>query len=429
MSTTIIFVGIVVFAFVVGRALDRFSSKLLLLSGAEHVAIGAGLAPFLPLDRLSLDERAAIDLVISIVLGMAGFFVGLRIRLGRAGREAMLAGATAALAVIFVVGLASTEVVELLHPSLGGADPLMSEPLFRVGGLELWLWMTPVALWVGLTVGAAAGGSSAAVVELVCRRFVVSDTRSTFLVGMAATAEVMALFAFGIAMAASRATTSAGALGLSLLEWALVTLLAGACTGLLFIVFIGRDQDAMRINIATIGVIVFAAGVGTALGVSALLVNLIAGLTVGTIYGKADALEAKLRPLWLPSSVMVLLFAGLAWVPASGWSWALAPGYAAVRLLCWRSASRVAVATFADDKTLSVGIGRGLLAQGVVAAAISLAFAQRFPDMAPIVTTTILGGLLLSDLVAARSLRRYLADVGEIHPTDSRRPQSTEVHP
>lgn len=428
MTTTIIFVGIVVFAFVVGRALDRFASKLP-LSGAEHVAIGAGVSPFLPLERMSTDDRAALDLAIAVALGIVGFFVGLRIRLGQAGREAMLAGATAALGVTIIVGLATTEVVELLHPALRSAEPLLSQPLFQTGETEVWLWMTPVALWIGLTVGAAAGGSSTAVVEVVCRRFVVGETRSKLLMGMAASAEVMALFAFGIAMAASRATASAGALGLSLVEWALVTASAGAATGLLFIVFIGRDQNAMRINIATIGVIAFAAGVGTALGVSALLVNLIAGLTVGAIYGKADALEEKLRPLWLPSSIVVLLFAGLAWAPASGWAWALAPGYAVVRLLCWRGASRVAVATFAPDKTLSVGIGRGLLAQGVVAAAISLAFAQRFPEMAPVVTTTILGGLLLTDLVAARSLRRYLADVGEIHPMGTSRPNTREVQP
>jgi hypothetical protein len=103
-------------------------------------------------------------------------------------------------------------------------------------------------------------------------------------------------------------------------------------------------------------------------------------------------------------------------VPASGWFWAFIPGYAVLRLVTRRAFSRIAVATFVAEKSLSVGIGRGLLAQSVVAAAISLAFAQRYPEMAGVVTTTILGGMLLTDAFAMRSLRRYLADVGEIHP-------------
>jgi Kef-type K+ transport system membrane component KefB len=231
---------------------------------------------------------------------------------------------------------------------------------------------------------------------------------------MATASELLAVFAFGMAMASSRASTVTGTLGLTLTEWALVTILAGACTGLLFTVFIGREDDRMRMNVATIGVIVFAAGVGTALGVSPLLVNLIAGLTVALIYPNAERLETALGPLRFPTSVLVLLFAGLTWVPVSGLLWAFIPGYAALRVVARLFFSRLAAATFFPDKAAAVGIGRGLLAQGVVAGAISLAFAQRFPQSADIVTTTILGGLVLTDVLAMRSLRRYLADVGEI---------------
>jgi hypothetical protein len=120
--------------------------------------------------------------------------------------------------------------------------------------------------------------------------------------------------------------------------------------------------------------------------------------------------------LYFPLSVLVLVLAGLTWVPATGWFWLLPPGYALLRAAAGRIFSRISAAAFVAEGALAVDAGRGLLAQGVVAAAISLAFAQRFPEMAGPVTTTILGGMLLTDLFATRSMRRYLADVGEIHP-------------
>ncbi len=415
MTGTLLFVAVVVFAFLAGRAFERFASRLLVLSGAEYAVLGALLGPILREQHLGPDDVVALDLLISTTLGVVGFFVGLRIRQAKAGSDAIVAGLAASLGVIVVVGVAMTETLELLEPGHAQAEPVLAESI-ELYGYELWLWVTPVALWVGLTVGAAAGGSSSAVVDIAIARFGVSEARGSFLRGMAAAAELSALFAFGMSMAASRATASAGALGLTVTEWALVTILAGACAGFLCIVFLGREEDAMRMNVATMGVVIFAAGVGAALGVSPLLVNLIAGLTVALGYPHAARLEAAFRPLHFPISVLVLLFAGITWVPASGVVWALVPGYAVLRVSARRVFSRIAAATFVTQGAMAHGAGRGLIAQGVVAGAISLAFAQRYPDMAPVVTTTILGGMLLTDLFATRSLRRYLADVGEVHP-------------
>jgi hypothetical protein len=415
-SGTIAFVGVVVFAFVVGRALERFASRLMVLSGAEYVVLGVLLGPFLPLGLIGSDDIAALDLFISTVLGAVGFFVGLRVRHVRATREAMLAGLVAALGVVVVVAAVMTQAFELLEPTLAELEPLVAEPFAIDDEVLFWIWVTPVGLWVGLSVGAAAGGSSTAIIDIAATRFGASEARCGLLRGMASMAEVLAVFAFGLAMAASRATTAAEALGLTVTEWSFVTMMAGAFTGLLFIVFIGRDDDPARMNVATVGAIVFAAGVGTALGVSPLFVNLIAGLTVALAYPRAEELDRALEPLRLPATVLVLVLAGLMWVPTSGWYWAFIPGYALLRFAMRRVFSRVAVATFVADTSMSIGVGRALLAQGVVAGAICVAFAQRFPEMAGVVTSTVLGGMVLSDLIALPSLKRYLADMGELRP-------------
>jgi hypothetical protein len=89
-------------------------------------------------------------------------------------------------------------------------------------------------------------------------------------------------------------------------------------------------------------------------------------------------------------------------------------GYVALRWIARRVLTRLAVATFVADKGLERGIGRGLFGHGVLAAAIALGFAVRFPDYGDIVLTTVLGGMLLTDLLASRVIRRFFADTGEI---------------
>lgn len=411
MSTTVLFVGVVVFAFVAGRLLDRFTVRGLALSGVEYLLLGALLGPFV-LGILDREVLLALDLFVSTVLGVIGFLVGLEIRRVRAGTEAFLAGGGATAAVILSVGAVTTGIIQLLEPSLLDVEPLMFEPLTATSDELVSLWVSPEALWIGLTIGAAAGTCSAALVATAINRFEVSDERAQLLRAMASAAQLLAVFTFGLAMAGSRATTTASALGLTIVEWAIITVLAGAFTGLLFSIFLGREGDPMRLLVAGVGVIVFAAGVGSALGVSPLFANLFAGLTLALTSSHAARLDEALRPLRFPTTVLVLLLAGATLTPTSGWYLALVPGYVLLRTLALRIFSRLAVSTFVGDS--APGIGRALLGHGVLASAVSLAFAQRFPELAGPVTTTILGGVLVTDLFAMGSLRRYLADAGEI---------------
>ena len=46
-------------------------------------------------------------------------------------------------------------------------------------------------------------------------------------------------------------------------------------------------------------------------------------------------------------------------------------------------------------------------------------FAQRFGEYAGVVLTTVLGGMLLTDVLAARSVRRLFADAGDIHAREA----------
>lgn len=425
-STTVLFVGVVVFAFVAGRVLERFTAKAFALAGVEYLLLGVILGPVLGV--LGREVMQALDLFVSTVLGVLGFLVGLEIRRIHATTESLLAGLGATAAVVLGVGAVVTGLYQWLDPALLSSTPLVAEPLTATDGALVSLWITPQALWIGLTVGAAAGTCSTVLVDTALRRFAVGAERAALLRTMTSTAQVLAVLAFGLAMAGSRATSTAVAMGLTIVEWATITILSGGFTGLLFSVFMGRESDRMRLTVAAVGVIVFAAGVGAALGVSPLFANLFAGLALALTSTHAERLEDALRPLRFPTTVLVLLLAGATWVPASGAYWLLLPSYVVLRTMARLVFSRVAVSTFMGDDEAARGIGRGLLGQGVLASAISLAFAQRFPELAGPVTSTILGGVLLTDLFAQRSLRRYLADAGEIEAlAPAQAPVRTEV--
>ncbi len=414
MNTTVLFVGVVVFAFVAGRMLERFTTRAFALVGVEYLLLGVVLGPVLGvLDREVLEQ---LDLFVSVVLGVIGFLVGLEIRQIRANMESLLAGVGSSAAVVLGVAAAITGIYQWLDPEIFSVEPLIAEPLTATDGSLISLWVSPEALWIGLTVGAASGTCSMVLVDAALRRFSVSTERASLLRTMTSAAQVFAVFAFGLAMAGSRATTTAGAMGLTIVEWASITILSGGFTGLLFSIFLGRENDPMRVSVAAVGVIVFAAGVGAALGVSPLFANLFAGLTLAITSTHAKRLDDSLRPLRFPTTVLVLLLAGATWVPVSGWYWVLVPSYVLLRTVARLVFSRLAVTTFMGDELAARGIGRALLGQGVLASAISLAFAQRFPELAAPVTSTILGGVLLTDLVAQRGLRRYLGDSGEIKP-------------
>ena len=416
MSTTIIFVGVVVAAFVGGRAISKYAASMQLLSGFEYLVLGVLIGPHVA-GALSESVLAALDLFVAFVLGIMGFLVGLGLRRIRGGLEVGLAGATISLLVVGMVGGAAVLTVQALDSTLLVVeDPFVSVPLTSDGESLLSLWVAPDALWVGLTIGAAAGVSSVSLIELAAKRHAVAAERLALLESLAAAGRCAAVIAFGLAMAGARAAGSAEALGLTLTEWGVITIGAGAVCGVLFTVFIGREDDPMRILVATVGAVTFSAGVGRALGVSPLFVNMIAGALVGVSSPYAARLEEALTPLHFPTRVLVLLLAGAKWVPVTGWAWGLPLAYALFRAFALRLAAPMSAWTFLPGTSASIRLGAGLFGQGALAAAIAISFTDRFPELAGMVTTTVLGGLLLIDIVASRVLRRYLADQGAIRP-------------
>jgi Kef-type K+ transport system membrane component KefB len=415
-NTTLILVALIVSAFLVSRLLHRYAERVALVSGIEYAVVGVLIGPVMPWDLINEDTLKSLDLLISLLLGLLGFMVGLHTREALRRFEHFLAGSLAAVVVVLIVGLTVLGMVQWLDPKyLEDPVPMIAIPVWTDGARLYQIWASDDALWLALTLGATAAIASSTAIESAVKRWQAEGPPVVLLRDIANAGQVIAILLFGIALAGDRAIHTADNYGLSLVEWSLLIGAAGAMTGLLFTIFIGGAEDDLRLYLVTIGVVIFAAGIGAALGISPLFVNLVAGLTVAATSAHGDRVRDNLDQLRRPVSVLLMVFAGIAWRPVIGWMWLIPVAYLVTRVGARLLASRWAVATFVHGVEFR-RIGGGLIGQGTLAAAVALSYAQGHPDNGRLVLSAVLGPMLITDFFAVRTLRQVLANAGAIRP-------------
>jgi len=193
----------------------------------------------------------------------------------------------------------------------------------------------------------------------------------------------------------------------------LFALAASVVCGLLFTLFIGRENDPSRVFLASIGAVTFAAGLGASLGIAPLFITLVAGMTVAATSPHAEALGEQLERLRHPLFVMVLLLCGAHWTPAQPILWTLVPLLVLLRYALFTFTAGGLLRNVPETPLRVPRVASGLLAQGTLAPAMALNFALIFPEMGSIVLTVVLAGTLINDLWSLRGLERLLVDVGE----------------
>lgn len=429
-NTTLVLVALIVSAFVISRLLHRYAERVALVSGIEYAVVGVLIGPLMPFGLIGEETLESLDLLVTLLLGLLGFMVGLHARDALRRFEHFLAGSVAALLVSLSVGVVTLGLIQALEPGyLHDPTPMFAVPMWTDGTRLYQLWASEDALWLALSLGGAAAIASSTAIESAAERWRAEGPPIVLLRDIASAGQVMAILLFGLALAGDRAVEAAGNYNLSLVEWAGLTGLAGALTGLLFTIFIGGAEDDLRLYLATLGVVIFAAGIGAALGVSPLFVNLVAGLTVAATSAHGDHLRDNLDRLRRPASILLLVFAGIAWRPVSGWLWLIPAAYLLTRVGSRLIASRFAVSTFVHGVEFR-RVGGGLIGQGSLAAAIALSYAQGHPRNGHIVLTAVLVPMLITDLFAVRTLRQVLANAGAIRPrADVRNEPEPEPEP
>lgn len=412
MSLTVLLVLVVIFSFGVGHLLTRYASRYVALSGAEYLLVGVLIGPQVPPRLMTSDSLAKLEPLIALLLGLVGFVVALHIRDAvRNVRNALAGFFSALLVMLTVAGVTLFAADRLLAPE---PDALTYRwDLLRTSSHVLELTLTTSHVWMALAVGASACVASPFVIESSAKLIRARGPVTDLLLSSATISQVLAVVVNGMALATARSTEAAHRVGLGVGVWAAAAAGIGIVCGLLFTLFIGREKDATRIFLATAGAVIFASGVGTALGISPLFVNLVAGITVAITSRHAERLREELDRLQHPLFVLVMIFAGALWAPVSGWMWGFPLVYLVVRYVARRAWTQSVAAVMSRTRLRAARLGNGLLAQGTMAVAVGVDFSQRFPDYAPAVLTTVLVGTLVSDIWSARALRAVLLDAGE----------------
>ncbi len=383
---------VVVFAVLASALLSRYAKEHVGVSEVAYVVIGAVLGPY-GLRLLDTDVMDAIRPFVSLVLGVVGFSLGLALRRRLSALPALGGG--------FVIAL-----------GVGGT----------VGGvLFLGLTRLPIdtsslepVLWPVVTVGSAAATISTAAIESGVRLHRARGDATDMLRGFALTGSVVGVAISGTALALSRSAQASNRFDLTQTEWLVALVALGVACGVLFALFMGRDQNEGddRLFLAAVGIVIFASGMAAAAGMSPLLLNAIVGVVVSLIAKDSGVLHVKLARIERPAVTTVLIFAGAMWSPVYGWWWLAPVVYLALRLIALRFAANAAVEMF-DDLPRVHRAGSALWAQGGIAAAIAVSYALVYPEQSPLVLTTVLAALIVQDLSSGAALGRFIVDAGE----------------
>jgi Kef-type K+ transport system membrane component KefB len=373
---------------------DRLRRKFGYVGGAEYVLLGAFLGPA---GSGLLDPAAVRDLapVASVALGWLGVLLGTRMRLRDwVDRPAEHLGVAMAEA-------GTTWVVA------GGASWLLLHHLLG--------WTGTQAVLPSLTLAAIAVAGAPQAIEALASRSAGTHPLWPLVRTVSLVDAVFGVVAFGVATAALHlGTVQTGVRPPTATEWVAINVAVGLASGVLFHLFLGpaarglehqveqADAGDARLFISLAGAIIIAAGAAYWLDLSPLFTTFLLGAVLGNSAQAHQRLEQLLARTAQPVYLVLLIFAGAAWSRAAGpiWFWF---AFVAIRLLARLIGGRVGGTATADPALHSPWLGRALLTQGGLGAAIALDYAQNpgAPGSALVLAAALLS-VLLFDWVGAR---------------------------
>jgi hypothetical protein len=311
---------------------------------------------------------------------------------------------------LVAAGCASLAVMLNLDATTG---PVVQSDLLRWGDWVLEVNANSDQLLLGIALGAAATVCTSGLLVSIGDSLNARSATFELLKTGAIISQLLAVVTIGIVLAVTRGERGTFISELGAWGWVVGAVGLGLICGGCFTLFIGNEKSTSRIFLATVGTVTFASGVGSALGVSPLFVNLVSGLFVGMVSRHEGVLRKELDRLQHPIFVLLLILTGAMWTPVSGALWLFPLVYILLRLIAGRLLLRLLTGML--TRVNAERIGLGLLAQGTLAVAVAVDYALQVPPHAPVVLTTVLVGTLVCDMSAGGVVRRVLVDAEADH--------------
>ena len=280
---------------------------------------------------------------------------------------------------------------------------------------------------VALLLGAIAVETGAASTLMVVRENNAEGEFTESLIGVIGLNNLLALLAFSIVAAAVELTALAATDGLQFgsvvralfpLVWQLAGSTAlGVLIGILLAAWASQVVESGETLILLVGCILLTVGIATALDLSSLVASLAVGATLVNLSAQSRRLFVALSETDPPLYVIFFVLAGadldLSLLPSLG-------VVGAVYVLC-RAGGKLGGAWAAARRTGSPAqvrsfLGLSILAQAGLAVGLVLVIRQRFPDLAPIVSTVVLGAVAVFEVAGPISARFALDRTGESRP-------------
>ena len=405
---------------------ERLQRRLLAVSGLEYMVLGVLLGPLVPQIR-AFDDLTGLLPIIALAAGWFGILRGVELSYAHI-KDAPTGTIQLALADDLIGGL-FVAVPALYFFQSGLLGP--------VDGAQAWMSAG--------VLGCCGAVGSTEPIDVVKSRYHVEGKTIPLLRRAARLGDAIALFVFGILFCVIRQDVSVAPLTaligrpMSGIEWSVLALLLGAGLGFLFRFFLAGDESENGRFLALVGIVSFAAGAAWFLDLSSLMLNLVLGAVIVNTAKVGTQIRSTLERTQRPMTLVLLVFAGALWVPPpmvhAAWValfaegatlgagmaglasavflWVLLPP---VALFVARTAGKALGSRLASTgQTFRPDLFRGLLGMGDVTVAMAISFRLVYEGAAvEVAYTTILGSVVLHDLVAPRLLRSLLVDSGEL---------------
>ena len=283
---------------------------------------------------------------------------------------------------------------------------------------------------VALLLGAIAVETGAASTLMVIRENNSAGPFTEALTGVIGLNNIFALVAFSLVAAAldmsilgasGNVTLSGITRAIFPLVWQLVGSAAlGFLVGLLLASWASQVVESGEVLILLIGCVLLTVGVATLLDLSPLVASLAVGATMANLSAKSrglfDALSRTDPPLYVIFFVLAGADLNLSLLPSLGL-------LGLVYVIC-RAAGKLLGARYAARRehfsdSVQRLLGFAIFAQAGLAVGLVLVTRERFPALAPTVTTVVLGAVVVFEIAGPLSTRFALDRSGESRPQDA----------
>lgn len=381
--------------------IGKLQSKFFFASGIEYILLGVLIGPNAT-NLMTPDVVRQLNPFISVSIGSLGLLYGLQLRIRDLAKV-------------------HTESYRLLFSEFLTTQILVTG-IFAIIFYQLFPNdKDNVGIFSGaLVLGTSAAISAPTAIRAVRKRFKAKGPATDMLDFVIRFDQLLGIVFFGLIFCFYHIGQTHGIRALTTTEWLAVNIGIGIVLGLLFYLFLGKEESENKLLLGILGIVVFSSGAAYYLNLSPLFINLILGVMLANTSKIHKKIIEVLHSVEKPFYAVILVFAGAAWnwdSYAERWPLMLqlVLFYLVIRYFGKLLGGQIAHTASEAPELLLRRIGTGLLSQGGVAVAMVVNYQQVYQNnYTAIVMTCVLISVVFYEWWSHYLTQKVLVDANEI---------------